>query len=93
MMGMQVVCTNLNLREWDREYFGPIMSYITINRSYRVRNVSDDSNPWKNKPDDVNMIDVWIKDDRGIDVWFPFYLFEPAEHVREEKLKELGIYD
>ena len=90
---MKIVCITDNiedLRDWDRDFFGKKLIYLTKGKTYDV-NISDGSNPFKDPkklagPFDI---DIQIIDDKGKENWFPYYLFKTLDQVRDETIDKI----
>jgi len=91
---MKIVCITDNiedLRDWDRDFFGKKLVYLTKGKTYDGMNISDDSNPFKDPkklagPFDL---DIMIVDDEGKQDFYPYYLFKTLDQVRDETIDKI----
>ena len=91
---MKIVCITDNsedLRDWDRDFFGVKLVYLTKGKIYDGMNIDDVSNPFKDPkklagPFDV---DIQIIDDKGKENWFPYYLFKTLDEIRNETIDKI----
>ena len=84
---MKIVCITDNsedLRDWDRDFFGVKLVYLTKGKIYDGMNINEwFSNPFK---DDRR---IKIIDDRGKENWFPYYLFKTLDEIRNETIDKI----
>lgn len=92
---MKIVCISDNsedLRDWDRDFFGVKLVYLTKGRIYHALSIIDDvTNPFKD-PKKVSGpfdLDIQIIDDRGKENWFPYYLFKTLDEIRNETIDKI----
>jgi hypothetical protein len=88
---MKIVCITDNiedLRDWDRDFFGVKLVYLTKGKTYYGMNI--DSNTFDPKrlagPFDI---DIQIIDDKGKENWFPYYLFKTLDQIRDETIDKI----
>jgi hypothetical protein len=87
---MKIVCITDNiedLRDWDRDFFGVKLVYLTKGKTYYGMNISDVSNPFKDPKKLAG--DIQIIDDKGKENWFPYYLFKTLDQVRDETIDKI----
>lgn len=100
---MKIVCITDNsedLRDWDRDFFGPKLVYLTKGKTYDGMNINEWFSEvfkieWKNPFKDSKKVagpfdlDIQIIDDKGKENWFPYYLFKTLDQVRDETIDKI----
>ena len=84
-----------DLRDWDRDFFGPKLVYLTKGKIYYGMNIDSNTfdpkrlaNPFL-RTRAASDIDIQIIDDRGKENWFPYYLFKTLDQVRDETIDKI----
>jgi hypothetical protein len=86
---MKIVCITDNsedLRDWDRDFFGPKLLYLTKGKIYDGMNI--DSNTFCCKKTRT-FKSFRIIDDKGKENWFPYYLFKTLDEIRNETIDKI----
>ena len=92
---MKIVCITdsiEDLRDWDRDFFGVKLVYLTKGKIYDEMNINEwFSNPFKDPKKVAGPfdIDIQIIDDKGKENWFPYYLFKTLDQVRDETIDKI----
>lgn len=88
---MKIVCISDNiedLRDWDRDFFGVKLVYLTKGKIYDGMNIDSNTFDPKRLSGPFEM-DIQIIDDSGKESEYPYYLFKTLDEIRNETIDKI----